>query len=135
MHVPERVVETSNDTAVRRVRGLNNVQRSSSGEDWHTETKQQATSHELTNSVVTGFRGCLDDNTCAGNGTTDHHSVPAAPGIASRADERKCGDTTDLVHRGDDTGPGTSGFDLVILLESVVRKKRVEHRSIKTVAS
>lgn len=117
------------------MRRLDDVQRSSGSEDRHTETEQQTTAHELANSAATRFCGGLNNNTCATNSTTDHHSVPASPGIASGADEGKSGDTTNLVHGGDNTGPGTGAANIVVLLESVVREKRVEHRSIETVAS
>ena len=135
MHSPESVVETSDNTAVSRVCCLDNVQGSCSSEDGYTKTEQQTTTHELANSAATRLRGRLNDNTCTGNSTTDHHPVPATPGITSRTDEGKSGNTTDLIHGSNDASPGTSALDLVVLLEGVVREKRVEHRSIETVAS
>ena len=134
-YLPECVVETSNDTTVGRVCGLDNVQRSSGGNDRYTESKQQTTAHELPNSAATRLCGSLNDNTCTGNGTANNHAIPATPGIASRSDKGKSNNTADLIHRSDDTGPGTSRFDPVVGFESVVCKKRVEHGTIKPVAS
>lgn len=131
---PERVVETGDDTTVGGVRRLDNVERSSSGEDGHAETKQQTATHELTNGAATRFCGSLNDDTSAGNSTSNHHSISATPSIASGTDEGKSDDTTNLVHGSDNSGPGTCAFDLVVALEGVVGEERVKHRSIETVA-
>lgn len=116
-----------------RVRRLDNVKRPSSCEDWHTETKQQTATHKLAYGAATRLCSGLNNDTGTGDSTTDHHSVPATPGIASRSDKGKSGDTTNLVHGRDDTSPSTGTLDSVVCFESIVGEKRIEHGAIETV--
>lgn len=51
---PEGVVKTRDDTAMGRMGSLDDMERTSSGHDGHSETEQEATSHELANGVVGG---------------------------------------------------------------------------------
>lgn len=116
-----------------RVSRLDNVKRTSSSKNRYTESKQQASTHELANSATTRLCSSLNDDTCAGDSTTDHHSVSATPGVASGSDERQSADTTNLVHGGNNTSPSTRAFYTVVLLESVIGEEGVEHRAVETV--
>ena len=52
MYLPEGVVKTGDDTAVRRMGRLDNVKRSSSSQNGYTETEQQTATHELAYSTI-----------------------------------------------------------------------------------
>lgn len=52
MCLPESVVKTGDDTAMRRMSRLDNVKRSSSSQNGYTETEQQTATHELAYSTI-----------------------------------------------------------------------------------
>ena len=52
VYLPEGVVEAGDDTTMRRMGRLDNVKRSSSGQDGYTEAEQQTATHELAYSTV-----------------------------------------------------------------------------------
>jgi hypothetical protein len=88
------------------MRSLNNVDGARAGDERHTEAEEEASTHELRNAGVadcsSGDDGAHDDQ----EGSNDHTTF-TAPSIHTRPDEGKRDDTTNLVHRRDNTSPGT----------------------------
>lgn len=103
---PESVAVGSEDTTVGRVRGLNNVDGTSSRDDGDAETKQETTTLELTDVAVEGG-GTVDDGANDDEPSTDLHANLPAPSIDSRTNEEQSSDTANLVHGRVDSSPRT----------------------------
>lgn len=71
-----------------------------------TPTEQESAAHELSDfSIIEGCSG--NDRADGDNKRADAHAPLAAPSIDSRTDERKCNDTTNLIHGRDNASPDT----------------------------
>lgn len=108
---------------------LNHVHGTSSSSDRDTESKQESTAHELALLVA----NTLDNGTDNDESGTSQHANSTTKAINGRTDKWKRGDTTNLVHGGDDTSPDTVVFDMVLCLEPGVLQQIVDEGTIVTV--
>ena len=104
---------------------LDNVDGTGSGGDGDTETKQEASAHELVDAGVVDC-GASDDSTHDDEETSDEHAGPATPGIDGRTNEGESAHAADLVHGGDQAGPNAIVGAMEEVEENLVGSKTVE---------
>ena len=109
--------------------GLNDIHGTGRGSNGHTETEEEASTHELAG----GVGGCLDGSSNNDSGGTNEHAPAATEAVDARTDERESDNTTDLVHGRDDTSPDTVVLDTVPLLEGGVLEQIVDQRAVISV--
>ena len=113
---------------------FHNIHRPGSSCNVDTETEQETTTHELLDTIGLG---CYTLDDCADNdaSTSNDHAESSSEGISCRPNERQRDDTTNLVHRGNNTSPDTSVLSVVVTQEIAVGEKVVDQGSIVTVHS
>jgi hypothetical protein len=111
---------------------FHNIHRSGSGRNVDTESEQETTTHELLDTFTLGCN-TLNDSTNDDAKTSNPHAESSSKGIGRRANEWQRNDTTNLVHRSNDTSPDTSILSVVVIQEVLVGEKIVDQRSIVTV--
>lgn len=117
---------------VSRVRSLNDVDRTSGGDDRDTETKQEATTLELADVAVEG--GCsVDDGADDDDPSANLHANLSSPSVDSWADKKQGADTTDLVHCGVEGSPWAIVSAVEEVEELLVRRQTTEHGAIESV--
>lgn len=120
---------TADTATVCRVVNLNHVHGTSCSSERDTESKQESSAHELALLVANALDNGADNDE---NGARQHTNS-TTEAINGGADKRKGGNTTDLVHGGDDTSPDAVVFDMVLCLEPGVLQEIVDERTIVTV--
>lgn len=111
---------------------LHNVHGTGGSDERDTETKEEASTHELANGGI-GGGSSLDDGPDDNEGGPNGHADLSAPGINGRANEGNGDDGANVVHGGDNTGEDTDVSDIEEVLELFNFQKRVEEGAIESV--
>lgn len=103
---PGGVAKTGDDTTIAGVSSLDNPDGACCCSDADTEANQETATHELALGGV-GRGETLDNGADDNADRADQHTPTAAPCVDGRTGEWKGADTTDLMHRRDETSPDT----------------------------
>ena len=112
--------------------GLDNVDGPGGGSDGDTETKQEASAHELADAGIVEC-GAGDDSAHDDEEASDEHAWSASPSIDGGTNEGESGDTADLVHGGDKAGPDAVVGAVEEGEEGFVGSETVEKRTIEAI--
>lgn len=125
---PGGVAKTSDNTTVLGMCGLDDPDRSCSSRDRYAESNEETTTHHLADGCVGGCKA-LNNGTDNDEHAANEHANATSPTIDSWTDKGESGDTTDLMHRADDTSPDTLVLSVEMLQEVllVVQETTQEH--------
>lgn len=125
---PGGVAKTSDNTTVLGMSGLDDPDRSCSSRDRYAESNEETAAHHLADGCVGGCEA-LNDGTDNDEHAANEHANATSPTVDSGADKGESRNTTDLMHRTDDTSPDTFVLSVEMLQEVllVVQETTQEH--------
>ena len=101
--------------------GLDNIDRTCSGDDGNTKTEDKSPPLQLANNAGIVKCGTVDDTPKNDKPAADVHTDPSTPGINGRSDKGQCADATNLVHGSVDGLPLSVNRSIEEVEELLVR--------------